>query len=130
MGSKLTADSVLKVEGIALRTEVNKISAKTFELSELEASFGFEASRNPPLNYFFPLLEELQRIRKNLIVKCFSLRDDYLFAISGTQKHLVKRTAINKYVFIAELVGANKEIRPKMVSFNGTRKIIVTIYYC
>ena len=42
------------------------------------------------------------------------LRDDYLFAISGTQKHLVKRTAINKYVFIAELVGANKEIRPKM----------------
>ena len=42
------------------------------------------------------------------------LRDDYLFAISGTRKHLVKRTAINKYVFIAELVGANKEIRPKM----------------
>ncbi|XP_076242257.1 alpha-Mannosidase class I b [Calliopsis andreniformis] len=42
------------------------------------------------------------------------LRDDYLLGISGTQKHLVKRTAINKYVFIAELVGTNKEIKPKM----------------
>ncbi|XP_053987143.1 endoplasmic reticulum mannosyl-oligosaccharide 1,2-alpha-mannosidase [Hylaeus volcanicus] len=42
------------------------------------------------------------------------LRDDYLLGISGTQKHLVKRTANNKYIFIAELVGANKEIRPKM----------------
>lgn len=67
------------------------------------------------------MLEELHRIRSNPIVKCFSLRDDYLFAISGTQKHLVKRTAINKYVFIAELVGANKEIRPKMVSIDGNR---------
>ncbi|XP_034192089.2 alpha-Mannosidase class I b [Osmia lignaria lignaria] len=42
------------------------------------------------------------------------LRDDYLLGIFGTQKHLVKHTAINKYLFIAELVGASKEIRPKM----------------
>ncbi|XP_032670377.1 endoplasmic reticulum mannosyl-oligosaccharide 1,2-alpha-mannosidase isoform X1 [Odontomachus brunneus] len=42
------------------------------------------------------------------------LRDDYLLGISGTQKHLVKHTAVNKYLFISELVGANKEIRPKM----------------
>ncbi|XP_050592791.1 endoplasmic reticulum mannosyl-oligosaccharide 1,2-alpha-mannosidase [Bombus affinis] len=42
------------------------------------------------------------------------LRDDYLLGIAGTQKHLVKRTAINKYLFIAELVGAHKEITPKM----------------
>lgn len=42
------------------------------------------------------------------------LRDDYLLGISGTKKHLVKHTAINKYLFIAELVGANKDIRPKM----------------
>lgn len=42
------------------------------------------------------------------------LREDYLSGIAGTQKHLVKRTAINKYLFIAELVGANRELTPKM----------------
>ncbi|XP_066600437.1 endoplasmic reticulum mannosyl-oligosaccharide 1,2-alpha-mannosidase [Prorops nasuta] len=42
------------------------------------------------------------------------LKDDYLMGIAGTQKHLLKRTAVNKYLFIAELVGPNKEIRPKM----------------
>ncbi|XP_047345233.1 endoplasmic reticulum mannosyl-oligosaccharide 1,2-alpha-mannosidase [Vespa velutina] len=42
------------------------------------------------------------------------LRDDYLLGISGTKKHLVKYTAINKYLFIAELVGAHKDTRPKM----------------
>lgn len=42
------------------------------------------------------------------------LRDDYLLGIAGTQKHLVKYTAVNKYLFIAELIGANKEIKPKM----------------
>lgn len=35
--------------------------------------------------------------------------------IAGTQKHLVKRTAIKKYLFIAELVGATREMKPKMV---------------
>jgi len=52
----------------------------------------------------------------SLIFFFFSLRDDYLLGIAGTQKHLVKHTAVNKYLFIAELVGANKEIRPKMVN--------------
>ncbi|CAL7951018.1 unnamed protein product [Xylocopa violacea] len=42
------------------------------------------------------------------------LRDDYLLGIAGTRKHLAKRTAINKYLFIAELVGASKELTPKM----------------
>ncbi|XP_031845965.1 alpha-Mannosidase class I b [Nomia melanderi] len=42
------------------------------------------------------------------------LRDDYSLGISGTLKHLVKQTASKKYVFIAELVGANKEVKPKM----------------
>ncbi|XP_017875443.1 endoplasmic reticulum mannosyl-oligosaccharide 1,2-alpha-mannosidase [Ceratina calcarata] len=42
------------------------------------------------------------------------LRDDYLSGIAGTQKHLVRRTAINKYLFIAELVGANRDLTPKM----------------
>ncbi|XP_076662021.1 alpha-Mannosidase class I b [Halictus rubicundus] len=42
------------------------------------------------------------------------LRDDYLSGISGTRKHLVKQTASKKFVFIAELVGATKEIKPKM----------------
>jgi len=41
--------------------------------------------------------------------------------IAGTQKHLVKRTAVNKYLFIAELVGANKEIKPKMVNGLNTK---------
>lgn len=52
----------------------------------------------------------------SLTCSLFSLRDDYLLGISGTQKHLVKYTAVNKYLFISELVGANKEIRPKMVN--------------
>ncbi|KAH0951507.1 hypothetical protein HN011_003403 [Eciton burchellii] len=42
------------------------------------------------------------------------LRDDYLLGIAGTKKYLVKHTAVNKYLFIAELIGANKEIKPKM----------------
>ncbi|XP_033223697.1 endoplasmic reticulum mannosyl-oligosaccharide 1,2-alpha-mannosidase [Belonocnema kinseyi] len=42
------------------------------------------------------------------------LRDDYLMGMAGTQKHLVKRTAVKKYLFIAELVGATREMKPKM----------------
>ncbi|XP_043286464.1 endoplasmic reticulum mannosyl-oligosaccharide 1,2-alpha-mannosidase [Venturia canescens] len=42
------------------------------------------------------------------------LRDDYAMAISGTQKHLVKRTAKNNYLFIAELIGATKDMKMKM----------------
>lgn len=50
-----------------------------------------------------------------MLLFIYSLRDDYLLGISGTKKHLVKYTAINKYLFIAELVGAHKDTRPKMV---------------
>ena len=46
---------------------------------------------------------------------CFSYKDDYLQAIQGTEKHLVKRTAINKFLFIAELQGASRDLKPKMV---------------
>ncbi|KAG8038070.1 hypothetical protein G9C98_006395 [Cotesia typhae] len=42
------------------------------------------------------------------------LKEDYLLGISGTQKHLCKRTAKNKYLFIAELVGVSKDMKPKM----------------
>ncbi|XP_058807864.1 endoplasmic reticulum mannosyl-oligosaccharide 1,2-alpha-mannosidase isoform X2 [Phymastichus coffea] len=42
------------------------------------------------------------------------LRDDYLFGIEGTEKHLVKRTAVNKFLFIAELLGAARDVKPKM----------------
>ncbi|XP_043463104.1 endoplasmic reticulum mannosyl-oligosaccharide 1,2-alpha-mannosidase [Leptopilina heterotoma] len=42
------------------------------------------------------------------------LRDDYLLGIAGMQKHLVKTTANNKLHFLAELVGAAREMKPKM----------------
>ncbi|XP_015598292.1 endoplasmic reticulum mannosyl-oligosaccharide 1,2-alpha-mannosidase [Cephus cinctus] len=42
------------------------------------------------------------------------LRDDYLLGIAGTQKHLVRRTAVNHFLFIAELIGASKDMKPKM----------------
>lgn len=40
-----------------------------------------------------------------------------MLAIHGVQKHLVKKTAKNKYVFIAELIGTSREMKPKMVNF-------------
>lgn len=43
------------------------------------------------------------------------LRDDYLMGVNGTRKHLVKRTAANQLVFIAELIGIKRQIKPKMV---------------
>ncbi|XP_051170320.1 endoplasmic reticulum mannosyl-oligosaccharide 1,2-alpha-mannosidase [Leptopilina boulardi] len=42
------------------------------------------------------------------------LRDDYLLGIAGMQKHLVKTTANKKLLYLAELVGAAKEMKPKM----------------
>ncbi|XP_012286932.1 endoplasmic reticulum mannosyl-oligosaccharide 1,2-alpha-mannosidase isoform X2 [Orussus abietinus] len=42
------------------------------------------------------------------------LKDDYLLGIQGTQKHLTRRTAVNQYLFIAELIGASKDLKPKM----------------
>lgn len=52
-----------------------------------------------------------------------------MLGISGTLKHLIKYTAVNKYLFIAELVGANKEIRPKMVN-NFIQIFIKRIIFC
>ncbi|XP_063986512.1 endoplasmic reticulum mannosyl-oligosaccharide 1,2-alpha-mannosidase [Diachasmimorpha longicaudata] len=42
------------------------------------------------------------------------LRDDYVAGIQGTQKHLVKRTAKERFLFIAELIGASRDMKPKM----------------
>ncbi|KAK0177418.1 hypothetical protein PV328_001474 [Microctonus aethiopoides] len=42
------------------------------------------------------------------------LRNDYTLGIYGTQKHLVKRTAKNKFLFIAELIGVSRDMKPKM----------------
>lgn len=41
------------------------------------------------------------------------LRDDYIEAIWGVQKHLTRRTARNKYLFIGELLGG-RDFKPKM----------------
>lgn len=42
------------------------------------------------------------------------LRDDYLLGISGMQKHLVKTTANKKLLFLVELIGEAREMKPKM----------------
>lgn len=47
----------------------------------------------------------------------FSLRDDYMTAISGTRQHLVRRTAKNKFLFIGELISTTRDMKPKMVVF-------------
>ncbi|XP_012261784.2 endoplasmic reticulum mannosyl-oligosaccharide 1,2-alpha-mannosidase [Athalia rosae] len=42
------------------------------------------------------------------------LREDYITGIWGAEKHLVQYTAANKYLFLAELTGSQKDIKPKM----------------
>lgn len=42
------------------------------------------------------------------------LRDDYTTGIWGTKKHLVQRTVANNYLFLAELTGSKKDMKPKM----------------
>ncbi|XP_017779795.1 PREDICTED: endoplasmic reticulum mannosyl-oligosaccharide 1,2-alpha-mannosidase [Nicrophorus vespilloides] len=42
------------------------------------------------------------------------LRDDYMEAISGVEKHLAKRTAPNGFLFIGELLVGGKDFKPKM----------------
>ncbi|KAK5642975.1 hypothetical protein RI129_009142 [Pyrocoelia pectoralis] len=42
------------------------------------------------------------------------LRDDYIEAINGIQKHLVQRTVPNGYLFIGELLVGGKDFKPKM----------------
>jgi mannosyl-oligosaccharide alpha-1,2-mannosidase len=36
-------------------------------------------------------------------------------AISGVMKHLTRRTAQNKYLFIGELLAGGRDFKPKMV---------------
>lgn len=42
------------------------------------------------------------------------LRDDYIEAINGIQKHLVQRTVPNGYLFVGELLVGGKDFKPKM----------------
>ncbi|KAL0279923.1 UNVERIFIED_CONTAM: hypothetical protein PYX00_001372 [Menopon gallinae] len=42
------------------------------------------------------------------------LKDDYITAINGVQKLLVKRTSKNKLLFIGELLSGGKDFKPKM----------------
>ncbi|XP_023724784.1 endoplasmic reticulum mannosyl-oligosaccharide 1,2-alpha-mannosidase isoform X2 [Cryptotermes secundus] len=42
------------------------------------------------------------------------LRDDFVEAISGVMKHLTRRTAQNKYLFIGELLAGGRDFKPKM----------------
>ena len=47
--------------------------------------------------------------------------------VAGIQKHLVRRTAVKNYLFIGELVGASKEMKPKMVNLLFT---VQNIFHC
>lgn len=42
------------------------------------------------------------------------LKEDYIEAIHGVEKHLVKRTVPNGFLFIGELLAGGKEFKPKM----------------
>lgn len=42
------------------------------------------------------------------------LRDDFIEAISGVMKHLTRRTAQNKYLFVGELLAGGRDFKPKM----------------
>lgn len=44
------------------------------------------------------------------------MKEDYLKAVEGIKKRLVKRTPTLNLVFIGELKGNNREFVPKMVS--------------
>lgn len=43
-----------------------------------------------------------------------SLRDDYIKAVMGVEKHLTKRTVPNGFLFIGELLAGGKDFKPKM----------------
>lgn len=47
---------------------------------------------------------------------CFSLKDDYLKAIDGIKKRLMKRTSNKNLLFIGELKANSRDFLPKMVS--------------
>ncbi|KAJ8938578.1 hypothetical protein NQ314_011437 [Rhamnusium bicolor] len=42
------------------------------------------------------------------------LKDDYVTSIEGIEKHLVRRTVPNNFVFIGELLAGGKDFKPKM----------------
>lgn len=42
------------------------------------------------------------------------LRDDYVSSIEGIEKHLVRRTVPNGFLFIGELLAGGKDFKPKM----------------
>lgn len=42
------------------------------------------------------------------------MRDDYIEAIDGVEKHLAKRTVPNGFLFIGELLVGGKDFKPKM----------------
>jgi hypothetical protein len=48
-------------------------------------------------------------------LKYFSLRDDYIEAIDGVMKLLVKRTSKSGLLFIGELQSGARDFKPKMV---------------
>lgn len=43
-----------------------------------------------------------------------SLKDDYLQAIAGVEKHLTRRTVPNGFLFIGELLVGGRDFKPKM----------------
>lgn len=45
---------------------------------------------------------------------CFSLKNDYIDAVDGIEKHLARRTVPNGYLFVGELLLGGKEFKPKM----------------
>ncbi|XP_014233670.1 endoplasmic reticulum mannosyl-oligosaccharide 1,2-alpha-mannosidase [Trichogramma pretiosum] len=61
-------------------------------------------------SYYEYLLKQWIQTGKRLTY----LKDDYLQGIAGTEKHLIKKTAVNKYWFTAELLGTTRDLKPKM----------------
>jgi len=57
-----------------------------------------------------------------------SLRDDFIEAISGVMKHLTRRTAQNKYLFVGELLAGGKDFKPKMVCLKKFVDIIFFVH--
>lgn len=49
-----------------------------------------------------------------MVINLISLRDDYIQAVTGVEKHLTKRTVPNGFLFIGELLAGGKDFKPKM----------------
>lgn len=50
-----------------------------------------------------------------LLLLYFSLKDDYLEAVNGIEKSLVKETPKKNLLYIGELKGGSRNFVPKMV---------------